>query len=391
MANSPVYATGVRTGLNSIFQAHLDDKLVNVNFKRMPFLALLGLKNGEKSGIFDLGRPKAEEAQRGLVISGNPTTMARKAEMFGSFEFQPIIQAGVRPNPTVTLSGVGTNQPQVESWADNQFYEDLQRPTFRFVRYSTPFSIAKDVMDFQKNKSGGNSTEGGWEAISSLQLAEITTRTAQHCKSIDDDIHTATGPTNGATTSTYWDAPFSIKLALDTTSTYGGIDRTVAGNEYWKGNTVTDATQLNTRAMIDYINFDSSGPKLADYGLGIDTLIMNGALYAKALREAEARGPRVVISDIPELGKFGLKQYAAVIDNRVTIVHDPTMPSGHVAGINWSTWTLALHPSARFIVNGPYDQSETVGGPRAMTGTIDTLIMLFCEWPAGNSYWTNVS
>jgi hypothetical protein len=219
-------------------------------------------------------------------------------------------------------------------------------------------------MDFMKQKAGNDSTEGGWSAISSLQLAEITTRTAQHCKSIDDDIHTGAGPSNTSPgDAQYWDAPFSIKKALDTTSTYLDIDRTVGGNEFWQGNTVTVGHAAQPAAMIDYANYDSTGPKLADYGLGIDTLLMGGALYAKALREAEARGPRVTISDIPELGKFGLKQYAAMVDNKITIIHDPTMPANEVAGINWSTWTLCLHPSARFSVNGPYDQTVNAGGP----------------------------
>src|SRR5437016_3217658 len=100
MANT----AAVRTKANTLFQSHLDDKLVNVNFKRMPFIAMLGIKNGDKQGIFDLGRPKAEAPSRGLVISGNPTTLARKAEIFGAFVFQPIIQAGTRPNPTVTAT-----------------------------------------------------------------------------------------------------------------------------------------------------------------------------------------------------------------------------------------------------------------------------------------------
>jgi hypothetical protein len=388
MANT----SGVRTQANTLFQAHLDDKLVNVNFKRMPFLQMVGLRNGDKSGIFDLGRPTAETPQRGYLISGNQTTMARKAEVLGAFVFQPIIASGTRANPTVTAANALSNDPQVEDWASNQYFQDLIRPEVRYVRYITPYSVSKDYMDFMKAKSGGNSTEGGWEAVGSLQLAEITTRTAQHCKSIDDDMHTATGPTNATTTADYWDAPFSIKKALDTTSTYLGIDRTVDGNQFWQGNTVTDATQLNVRAMVDYANYTSGGPQLADYGLGIDTLIMNGPLYAKALREAEARGGRVTYGgDIPDSGKFGLKKYVAVVDDRTWIVHDPTMPSGEVAGINWSTWTMALHPSARFTVRGPYDQSEHAGGPRALTGVIQTLIMLFCDWPKSNIYWTSVS
>lgn len=385
----------VRTGASSLFQSHLDDKLINVNFKRLVFLVLVGLRNGDKQGIYDLGRPMAEAPAKGLVISGNSTTMARKAEVLGSFVFQPIIQSGTRANPTITATTALGNQPKVENWADNQFFQDLVRPEVRWVRYSTPFSISKDYMDFMKAKAGGNSTEGGWEAVGSLQLAEITTRTAQHCVTIDSDIHTSAGPTNTATTADYWDAPYSIEYALKTGITYLGIDRTVSGNEFWYNavNYVTTATQLNVRAMIDYCNFSSSGPKLADYGLAIDSLVMSGDLYAKALREAEARGARMNIdNEIPEIGKFGLKNYVAMVDDRVTIIHDPSMPSGHVAGINWSTWTVALHPSARFSVNGPYDQTLYAGGPRALTGTIDTLIMgPFCDWPKSNVYWTLVS
>lgn len=384
---------GVRTRANSLFQSHLDDKLVNVNFKIMPFLVMLGLKNGDKTGIYDLGRPKAETPQRGLLISGNSNTKARKAEVFGAFVFQPLIQAGTRPNPTVTASSALGNQPKVENWGDNQFFEDSIRPEVRWVRYSTPFAVSKDYMDFMKSKAGGNSTEGGWEAVGSLQLAEITTRTAQHCKTIDDDIHTSTGPTNASTTNDYWDAPYSIYQANRTDNTYLGIDRTVSGMEFWQGNLVTDATQLNLRSMVDYCNFTAGGPTLAAYGLGLDSLVMGGDLYSKAIREAESRNKHIVHgADIPEVAKFGLKKYVAMVDDQVMIIHDPTMPANHVAGINWGTWTYALHPSARFSVNGPYDQTQIAGGARAMTGTIDTLIMgPFCDWPKANVYWNNVS
>ncbi len=145
--------------------------------------------------------------------------------------------------------------------------------------------------------------------------------------------------------------------------------------------------------MVDYVNYDSSGPQLADYGLGIDTLVMGGTLFSKALREAEARGARVIKNDdIPELGKFGLKKYAAVVDEKVWIVHDPGMPAGYVEGINWESWTVALHPSARFTVRGPYDQTVVQGGSRSMTGTIQTLIMgPFTDWPKTNALWTTVT
>ncbi len=385
--------SGVRTRANTLFQSHLDDKLVNVQFKRFVRFQMLGLRNGDKNGIFGLGRPKADQPDRGILISGSETTQVRKAEVFGAFVFQPVITSGTRPNPTVVISNALANDPQVSNWAGNQFFEDLVRPEVRWVRYATPYAFSIDYTDFMKQKSGGTSTEGGWEAVGSLQLAEITTRTAQHCQTIETDIHTAAGPTNASTTADYWDAPNGIAIHHDTSSTYLGIDRAVTGNEFWQGNTISGATQMNSRAMVDYVNYDASGPQLADYGLGIDTLVMGGTLFSKALREAEARGSRVIKNDdIPDLGKFGLKKYAAIVDEKVWIVHDPGMPAGYVEGINWSSWTVALHPTARFTVTGPFNQTQVAGGARAMTGTVQTLIMgPFCDWPKTNALWTNVS
>lgn len=385
--------SGVRTRANTLFQAHLDDQLTNVQFKRFVRLQMLGLRNGDKTGLFGLGRPKADNPARGILISGSETTAARKAEVFGAFAFQPIVTSGTRPNPTSVITTALANDPQVSNWAGNQFFEDLVRPEVRWVRYATPYAFSIDYTDFMKQKAGGTSTEGGWEAIGSLQLAEITTRTAQHCQTIETDIHTAAGPTNASTTADYWDAMNGIAVTHDTTSTYLGIDRTVSGNEFWQGNTITGATQMNSRAMVDYVNYDASGPQLADYGLGIDTLTMGGTLYSKALREAEARGARVIKNDdIPDVGKFGLKKYVAIVDERIWLVHDPAMPTGYVEGTNWQSMTVALHPSARFTVRGPYDQTIMQGGARAMTGTLQTLIMgPFTDWPKTNALWTSVS
>lgn len=372
-------------------QDHLDDQLVNVNFPRLVLLYLLAAKDGDKTGIYGLGRPKVDgDKNSGILVTAAEHEKARKASIFGSLTFQPIIQYKNLPDNTTVITSLHGNNPQVDNWQDNTYPTTLYRPTFRWVTYSTPYSISVDELRFTRRAAGGNSTEGGWEAVGSLITAETTHRLNQHCQKLDGDWHTGTGPSN--TDADYWDGAFGIQYSLATDNTYGGVDRTISANSWWQGNYITASTPAVFRDLSYYANLSTSGPQLAKYGLAIDTYLVGGDLFIKALEEAEARGARVVVNKLPSMGEFGIESSMVKIDDRFWVIHDPGMPANHVAGLNLATWLVAFHPEATFNISEPEDGRRLPGGPRQLYGTIETQVLgPVCLWPKANIYWTNVS
>jgi hypothetical protein len=199
-------------------------------------------------------------------------------------------------------------------------------------------------------------------------------------------ISTTGAPSNED--NTVWDAPHSLVKAIDATTTYGGVDRSLTANAYFRGNKVTAATPADFESLINYANYDAG---LSKKGTGIDLMLVGAANFKKAKAEAKSKGGTIILNGgIPQFGEFGFKRELVKIDN-TWIVYDPECPATEVAGLNLDTWTVAVHPDANFRATEPTDQSKIDGGDDAQTGVIRTELMVVCEVPSLNIYWTNVS
>jgi hypothetical protein len=228
-----------------------------------------------------------------------------------------------------------------------------------------------------------------WEAVGSLFKAETASVLAVHLTRWQQMLWGTTGagaPTNEDNDT--WDVPHSLQNAIHDSNTYGGVDRSLAANAYFRGNRTTAAFQADFESLINYCNYDLG---LAKKGTGIDLLLVDGTNFKKAKSEAKAKGQTVISNGgIPEYGAFGFKRELVKIDN-TWVVYDPECPANHVAALNMETWTVAIHPDANFKVTTPFDQTQIEGGDDAQAGQVRTEVMVVCEVPSLNAYFTAVS
>lgn len=379
MANS----AQIRTGLQTLIQDHLSDRLINTLFNRMPLLYFLFAKDGEKSGPVGLGRPKT-----GIFLSGVETAKAKREEILSGRVYEPIIQTALPAQADGKVLTMYDTMPTRSNWTTTTTSTYFTRPRVKWCERADPYSVANK--EIRTTRSAAKNEQNASKAIGSLFTAETTSVLGQHLAWWNSVLWQTTGtgsPTNED--STVWDTIHSIRQALGTANTYCGVDRTVGANAYWKApDTSTYTGGADFETLINWLNYDAG---LSKKGTGIDLLLTDGPNFKKAKAEAKAKGYQVIHNGgMQEYGEFGFKRELVKVDN-TWVVYDPECPTGHVAALNLSTWTFAIHPDANFKVSTPFDQSQIKGGTDEQTGQIRTEIMLVCEAPSLNAYFTGVS
>jgi hypothetical protein len=379
----------VRESLQVFLQKKASTRVKNTLNNIMPFFEFLTAKTGDKTGADGLGRPKS-----GLVISGVESAKARTERMFAERIYYPLVQTS---NPTQGDEKSMTdydNDPVASNWETESPLSRFTQPAFKFVRRKAPYKVPHSEVRTAK-ATAGNAEGQAAKAIQSVYDAEIKSRMAVHCQSWNEMLwgtH-ASFPLGRPTTETdnTWDCLFSIAEAIDDNNVYGGVDRALAANSWWRGNKITAATSAVFADIIDYCNYDLG---MAAKGMGVDLIIVGAALFKIAKAEAKAEGYQMFSEGIPEWPEFGFKREVIRIfsgGRKVYVIYDPECPASHLAALNLNTWTLAVHPDSNFKISTPSDQTKNEGGDEADTGTIATEIMLCCEVPQMNAYFTNVS
>jgi hypothetical protein len=383
-------STQVRSGLNSLIQPHVSARLRNTLFNRMPLLYFLFGRDGQIQDAVGLGRPKVN-GRGGFVVSGIETAKAKREEILGARVYEPIVQISAPAAADGKALGMYDTLPVRASWTTLPPSSYVTRPRVKWVEWSDPYKVPNK--EIRTTRSTAANELNAWKAIVSMFQLETTSVLAVHEKRWNQLLWGTTGngfPSNED--AMVWDAPHSIEQALHTTNTYCGVDRSVTANAYWKSNRVTAATVADFESIINYCNYDLS---LSAKGDGIDLIMVGGALFKKAKLEAKQKGCQIIFSGgVPDYGQFGFKREIVKIDNTY-ICYDPELDTAnyttHLAALNLSTWTFAIHPDANFKVSEPFDQSKIEGGDDAQTGNIRTEIMLVCEVPSLNAYFTNVA
>lgn len=393
-------STQIKTGLTTLIQSHVSDKLQNTLFNRMPLLYFLMGKDGDKTGPIGLGRPKVNGQSKGIFVTGMETAKPRREEILGSRIYEPIVQTTGPAMGDGKVLGMYDTMPTRTAWDTLAPSSYFTRPRVKWVERADPYSVPNKEIRTTKSVVAGKELPA-WRAIGSLFQAETTSVLATHNKWWNQELYgtnSNTGPSNED--ATVWDNVHPMSVALDGTSTYCGVDRTVAANAYWKGaggsGKITSAFGADFENLINYCNYDLG---MASKGTGIDLLLMGGALFKKAKSEAKAKSHQLIYSSsstpaIPDFGFFGFQREVVKIDN-TWICYDPELDTAnftaHVLALNLSTWTLAIHPDSNFKVSEPFDQSKIKGGEDSQTGQIRTELMLVCEVPSLNAYFSNVS
>ena len=383
----------VRTGLNTLIAENWSNQVMDTLFDRMPLMQVFFGRRGDKNSPVGLGIPNSD-----VLLTGMKDAQIRRKEIVSSLVYQPLIHHSLPAEGDGKVMTLTDSMPTRNAWQTNSPVVRFKRPAVKWCEIADPCKVPNEHIRHTKRAAKGE--RNGWEAIGDLFRVERNDVLGQHIKRWNQlfwGTYTGTVAATGGSptdeTADKWDAIHSFKAALDdgtVGSVYCGIDRDVAGNEWWKGNYVSAQTAPVFRDMIRYANYGAPG--LAKKYGPLDCILVGGDLFPIALSEAEAKGGQVVPAgtEIADFGKFGFKRDTVRIDN-TWIVYDPECPAAAAVGLKLDTWTVAIHPDSNFTQTDPTDQQHVEGGDDAHTWTIRTKMMVVCEVPSQNIYWNNVS
>lgn len=385
MANT----TDVRSDLQVFLQKKTASRVKSTLFNIMPTLEFFFALNGDKKAADGLGRPQTDPRIK-QTISGVGAPMREK--MFAEFQYLPIIDTIAPSTAEAKVMSDYDTVPQVPNWTTtNRPLLSFVQPVFKFCRILMPYKVPHS--DVRKVKRSARTEGEAASAVGTVFDVEVKKRTASLCKRVNSMLFGTNGEAGypASETATSWSSIYSIANALKTDNTYGGVDRTLTANAWWRGNYDTGSHTWTFAQLIDYCNYDLG---MVDKGLGVQMIPVGKTLFKKAKAEAKQESYQLLTDGIPDMPEFGFKREIVRIysGNRpVYIYYEPEMPASHAACLDPSTWTVAIHPDNNFRVTTPSDQTKIDGGDEADTGTINAELMIACEVPAGNAYFTALS
>lgn len=381
----------VVSGLNVFLQKRTAKRVKSLLFSILPTFEFLFALAGDKNGADGLGRPRSPIA----VGRINEVSRPMRENLMSARTYMPIVQTTAPSTADAKPMSDYDSQPVVPNWdTTNAPMKRFKQPRSCFSRLMMPYKIPHS--EVRTARSNGTTEGQAAAAVGSVYDVEVKNRTAALCKRINSQLFAINGeagvPTNEDVIT--WDSLHSFAAAIHDTNTYCGVDRSLSANSWWRGNRVTSAYSGTFYDLIDYCNFDLG---MMDVGLGVQVMAVGKTLFKRAKAEAKSESYQLTSMGIPEYPEFGFKREIVRIYNGnrpVYIYYDPSMESAgstHVLALDPSTWTVAIHPDSNFRVSPPSDQTKNEGGDEADTGTIAAEILVCCEVPKGNAYFTNVA
>lgn len=391
MANSSLAYAGYQVFLQKKSGKRLRNRLWNI----MPVLYLLTGLTGQKSAATGLGAPNTSS---NVLVSSTKTATPNKEKMFAEVAYRPTVQYTGPATADGKTIGQYSSMPTRADGATNNPAGYFIQPEFRFHERAEPWEVPNDQIETIVSNSTGGWPAQATLAIGNIMDAEVKSVEAIHLKYWNQLLWGTIG--NGYPSdqsAVKWDALHSLAYSIgpDTQSSsnpyrrgnYGGLDRSLTANAFFRGKGTDAYGNVVFRDFIRTLNYDSAYA-FANVGAGVDIIACSGALFQKALNEADGKTGVVMHNGIPAMAEMGFKKDIVCFDNQTYVVYDPEAPSGHMACLNSETWTVAIHGSKNFKVSPPKDQTEIKGGDDVTCGTLRTKMMWVCEEPAVNGYFT---
>jgi hypothetical protein len=386
----------IRSGISTLIQDHLSQKLVNLLTNVMPLTYFLLGKDGNKKGnltggtdtaIYGLGRRAT-----GFLLTGVPVGKTRREQVLNSDRYMPIVQVSNPPASDGKVLTQRDTMPSRTNWHLNSPVTRYKRPFFKWVERVDPISVPKK--DIRRVKTAAPNEKLASKAIGDLFTAEADNVMSTHLQWWNQHFWGTDGTGYPADVDAeVWDNIYSVKQSLLTNNIYGGIDRTVSANAFWRGNAVATHRAAVLEDLVNYANYDLG---CAKKGIGINLLLCGANLFPIFAAEAKAKGGQIYYDGLPDMGEFGFKK-PIVRFNNTFVVYDPECPSkingadkNAVAGLNLDTWTMAISPGANFTVDEAFDQSKVKGGADEITSNIRTEMIFACEAPSVNVWFDDV-
>lgn len=388
MANSAQF----RQGTAAFLQKKASTQLRNFLTKKMPTLEMVLAINGDKDGATGLGRPRTDKDGKPSSIIASGRGAFNREKIVAEREYLPTIQATKPSKADVKRMATRDNDPTVPAWdTTNAPLGRIKQPRFKFARLKMPYKVPHyDIKIAKKGMKDGGETA---RAIRGVYEFETTSRMSALCEVWNDDL-LGIGTSQGYPTdedAEQWDYLHAIPNALKEDNTYGGVDRGLVGNDWWKGHYVTDAFPGSFYDLIDYCDYTLA---MSDYGMGVQMIGLGKDLFRRAKAEAMEKKQAIYANGIPDFPEFGFQREVVRIgtgNRMVYLYYEPGLPAGHAMCLDPSTMTVIVHPDGNFAISTPSDQTKVEGGDEADTGTIVAEVLWCFDVPKGNAYFTNVS
>lgn len=378
-------STYLRSNIYKFMQDLLSETIRDTQTEEMPTLSVLtGFLAQRSAGSTDgIGVPSSD----GALFTAQKISKLRRRELMASQTYLPLIYAADPTDDGKVMSQRDT-MPAVSNWnTTGHPLTSFVRPIFKYVRRVQPLKVPNEDLEATATKYAANPGDMR-KALGDLWGAEVQRRIKVEMRWWNTALFSTTSAPSNVDAEGCWDAPYSLVKALDASSVYAGVDRSLAANAYWRGQTYATAIAKSLVTISDYANYTLN---CAKYGTPVKLFITGSAIFTAWLAEARAIGASIVqASDIPEFAKIGFKRQVIQYNNAYAFC-DFTCPANYVFGLNPDTWTIALKPNANFTVTKPYDESESEGGDDATTAKIKTRMMMACEAPNVNCVFSNVT
>jgi hypothetical protein len=300
---------------------------------------------------------------------------------------RPVLTNGSVSSVTVVSGGYGYSTNATGTVLTNlSAGEKYTRPVFKWTHYKSTGLIYNHDIDRARALSGG-SEELFHSKMNDLIMEEQKEKSSGQILRLEEDLIYGSPTTQ---TDNLWDAPFGITTAIDDTSIYAGVDRSLTPNAYWRAKKDATARVFSLKQLWDDAHLAKG---LINNGGNIDAFFVGPTLFSKWKSEAEAY--TINVNDDPMVQKlratFGFKMPILKYMNSYVLL-EPRIKPASVFGMSMAPWIVAFKKGAKFSPTKLYPQEAVEGGKDAQLFYLNTQVMVINEAPNyGQIQYTNVT
>lgn len=284
------------------------------------------------------------------------------------------VSGGVITAVTINSGGRGyaASGNTVMVYSGKSFAEQLQRPIFKWARLRTVGTVFDD--DVASARALMQALPDFEEGDAELSLASdaMVDKVSVQAGVMSRDLWYG-NPTVGNTDSAkMYDQPFGFIQAVDDSNVYGGVDRSLAANWWWRAK--VDAAPHPGWGFSDLVEDSLQDKGLAYKNGGPDVFFVPPSLIKRFKRESISYSQNVNIQDdIREMGKYGFKAEVLQYGNTYA-VGTSRCPEGTVIGLNHKAVMILFRAGFKFNPSELKSQKGViVGGVAGIEGSTFTV------------------
>ncbi len=323
------------------------------------------------------------------TLSGSLPTLV-VVDATGSSGYGAVLQAtsasGTLTGATILSAGSGYGAATCLINAGYTAGTKFARPAFRWTHRRDPGYIREHDVDRARALARGNESyfHSKMNDIISAEQKRVVSGQIQKMEvefqygSPSDD------------TATLWDSQYGLSTAVADTGVYGGVDRSITSNYWWRARKDTGSHVFTLQALWNDAHLTKG---LMANGGQCDVFIVHPNLLAKFLRESDAYTQNANTDPNVQMlkGTFGYK-YPVVKYNSTYVIGNWRQPVATVYGLNMATWIVAFKSGRKWTTSEIYPQKAVEGGKAADLFYVDSQYMAICEAPGfGNIQYSAVS